>query len=614
MRELRHPRGFWALALEPDRGIVFLGLDSEGTGREKSNLLLEPPKLSWAGSAGGEREGAEISVDAEGEGFRLGVTNTGRVAREAFGIELPMNALMAAAVLIPSGIDRDHRGLGPWLLVAPDFGHLVVRADCPVPVVAENDGVRGYSARNAPMGGVDPGLRGEAWKEAARLPEYRPGRLALRFLATRPVQPGETVALRFEPAELAKPAGIGDTVWRRIRRPYLNHWQPCGTWAGPSLVNILANNVLSDPASCSLHFYTEPAIFWHEPVPGVDVRHLVRRSLDHWLDNAVSAQGHVNAFGSMYDLYTFTGTSLLVAAWHYWKIAGDREWLHRRVGEGPAPVLHRMADWLVRRDVDGDGLIESLNSGNAGTLRDPDRADIWYEMMNFGWKNAWTNARAHLAFLCLAEMMEEDGLDAGAAYYRGLADRLRAAFARRFLGRNGWFVSWVSLDGEVHDWCHTFVNGAAVAYGLVPPQQGREILERVVLKSRSIGFTRWDLGVPGNLAPCALGDLIGPRIGPDGRSRPADLRHRGRRVLEGIPVRLPIPQRHRASRAGVAVSARPAGGGTRRRSGPDPRGDDRVRGAGPVPERDREHGLRRRRALHPRRPDPRLRRLPPREL
>ena len=62
----------------------------------------------------------------------------------------------------------------------------------------------------------------------------------------------------------------------------------------------------------------------------------------------------------------------------------------------------------------------------------------------------------------------------GAAYYRGLAARLREAYVRQFLSReNGWFVSWISQDGQVHDYCHTFVNGAAVAYGIVGPEQGK---------------------------------------------------------------------------------------------------------------------------------------------
>jgi hypothetical protein len=177
-----------------------------------------------------------------------------------------------------------------------------------------------------------------------------------------------------------------------------------------------------------------------------------------------------------------------------------------------------MADYLQRRDVDKDGLIESYGSGNAGTLRDPDRADIWFEMMNFGHKNAWANGVEYRAFVCMAQMLDAIGQSKGAEYYRELATRLRQAYVRQFISpQNGWFVSWISQDGRTHDYCHTFVNGAAVAYGIVSPEQGRQILSRVVAKSKSIGFDCWHLGVPGNLIPCRREDMISARIGLDGQ-------------------------------------------------------------------------------------------------
>jgi len=318
--------------------------------------------------------------------------------------------------------------------------------------------------------------------------------------------------VRFRPVELTTPEGIDPAVWQQIRRPYLNNWQPCGTWTDKERSMVLANNVLSDPASCSLWFYAEPMLFLYEPVPGIDLRHLLKHSLDYWLDNGVSAQGHVNAFGKMYDLYIMTGATLLIAAWDYWTISGDLDWLNKRLG-----VLHLMADYLLRRDIDNDGLIESIHSGNAGVFRDPDRADIWFEMMHFGHKNTWTNAISYRAFLCLAEMLDAAGQSKGAKHYRRQAANLQNAFVKQFLSKeNGWFVSWISQDGQIHDYCHTFINGLAVAYGIVPPQQGRKILSRVVEKSKSIGFENWHLGVPGNLIPCRKEDMIKPRIGIDG--------------------------------------------------------------------------------------------------
>jgi hypothetical protein len=527
----------WLAGVDPERGMHYLGLDSEGTGREVTNLLSGPVTLAWAGTdasreAAGSgtwrcddrgvwvcsipsQDGGVVvawTISQEGDDLIWRLTAEGEGEVESLRLELPFSALLAAAVLIPADVDDAERGVGPWLLVAPDFGHLVVQVESAVTWFCSAEGGRGGSSSNGPREGVDPRLRGQAWLDAVDVAGYRLGVLRLALISAQPIATGPLATIRFRPQELEAPHGLEAATWKRIRRPYLNHWQPCGAWAGPQRAMILANNVLSDPASVSLWFYAEPMLFHHRPVPQVDLLPLLRRSLDYWLDHGVSAQGHVNAFGRMYDLYLCTGACLLIAAWDFWAVAQDTEWLERRL-----PVLHRLADYLLRRDVDGDGLVESLGSGNAGTLRDPDRADIWFEMTNFGHKNAWTNALTYRSFLCLAQMLEATGHPRGAAHYRRHAEALREAFVRSFLSADsGWFVGWVSEDGEAHDYCYTFVNGLAVAYGIVGPQQGQQILSRVVAQSHAIGFSNWHLGVPGNLLPCRKEDMIGPRTDMDG--------------------------------------------------------------------------------------------------
>jgi len=528
---LSDPGHRWALTMDASKGVFHLGLDSEGTGREQTNLLLEPLRLAWP-DAGPAPMAWHVSKDNVWIG--LLVANHGGTIRwtierdrddlvwrlayegkdEAAGLSLtlPLNSLITPTAALPATIDAQGRGAGPWLLVAPDFGHLLVESEPAGAWVVVQSGSRANGGPNAPMEGVDPRLRGQAWIDAVQDPHYRPGRLDVQFVSTKPLKAGMPLTLRFRPTELSCPEGIDAGAWKPIRRAYLNQWQPCGAWAGPEASWVLANNVLSDPASISLWFYAYPMLFCHRPAPGIDVQTLLRHSLDYWLRRHVSAQGHVNAFGQMYDLYPSTGASLIVSAWDYWRISGDTPWIVERID-----VLHRMADYLQRRDIDKDGLIESYGSGNAGTLRDPDRADIWFEMMNFGHKNAWANALEYRALLCMAEMLDATGHPKGGDYYRGIAAKLREAYVRQFLSpKTGWFVSWISQDGQVHDYCHTFVNGIAVAYGIVPPDEGKRILSRVVEKSKSIGFTAWHLGVPGNLIPCRRDDLILPRINLDG--------------------------------------------------------------------------------------------------
>jgi hypothetical protein len=522
----------WIIGIDSKLGIVHFGLDSEETGRAETNLLADPIKMSWDGCSEKRSDWKKVTENsyettvesADGTGkvkwyisenagdmiWKFEYSGSGSILN--FRTEIPFSALQAAAVLIPAKLDKNNRGLGSWLLVAPDFGQLLITSESDIQLVGINDGKRGGGS-NAVSTGVDPRLRGQKWLEASGIRDFRAGKLNLKLCAVEPLSVGKKVQLRFHKPEILKPEGIEAGLWQKIRRPYLNNWQPCGTWAGPKKEMVLSNNVLSDPASISLWSYSDPMIFCHSPAEGIDMANLLKHSLDYYLDNEVSAQGHVNAFGKMYDLYVSCGGSVIISAWDYWTISKDRVWLEKRI-----QVLHRIADYLLRRDVDKDGLIESIGSGNAGTLRDPDRADIWFEMMNFGFKNSWTNLISYRSFLCLADMLDEVGQHEGATYYRQKGSLLKEAFVSRFLSpENGWFVSWISLDGQVHDYCHTFINGMAVAYGIVSPDQGKKILLKVVAKSKSIGFNNWYLGIPANLIPCRKEDMIGPRIGIDGK-------------------------------------------------------------------------------------------------
>lgn len=522
----------WIIGIDVKVGIVHFGLDSEETGRAETNLLADPIKMSWDGCSEKRSDwkkvienSYETTVEsADGSGkvkwsvsenagdmiWKFEYSGSGSILN--FRTEIPFSALQAAAVLIPAKLDNINRGLGSWLLVAPDFGQLLITSESDIQLVGINDGKRGGGS-NAVSTGVDPRLRGQKWLKASGIKDFRAGKLNLKLCAVEPLSVGKKVQLRFHRPEILKPEGIETGLWQKIRRPYLNNWQPCGTWAGPKRELVLSNNVLSDPASISLWFYADPMMYLHKLSEDIDVLVLLRHSLDYYLDNEVSAQGHVNAFGKMYDLYVSCGGSLIISAWDYYTLSKDKVWLENRI-----QILHLIADYLLRRDVDKDGLIESIGSGNSGTLRDPERADIWFEMTNFGCKNTWTNLISYRAFLCLADLLSEVGNQEGAIYYRQKATLLRQAFVNRFLSpQNGWFVSWISLDGQVHDYCHTFINGMAVAYGLVPPDQGRKILEKVVAKSKTIGFNCWHLGIPANLIPIRKEDMIGPRIGIDGK-------------------------------------------------------------------------------------------------
>ena len=209
---------------------------------------------------------------------------------------------------------------------------------------------------------------------------------------------------------------------------------------------------------------------------------------------------------------------MLIAAWDYVEAAGDHAWLAKRIER-----LEFIADYLVRRDLDDDGIIESTHSGNYGTLKEPMRAGSCYDTINAGHKDAYCNALIYRAFKCMADL-EKQLQRSPAAKYAGRADRLKAAYVKTFYNpATGWLAWWISKDGEMHDLSSPMINSLAICYGLVEPARGRDMLKRLWAKIETVGFHRFDLGVPITLAPVRRGDyLMGIPSGACGAPRRED--------------------------------------------------------------------------------------------
>ena len=245
--------------------------------------------------------------------------------------------------------------------------------------------------------------------------------------------------------------------------------------------------------------------------PDIRLMDMVRRTLDWWLDHRTRPTGEVVAYWDYADMLD-ANASPLIAAWDYVEATGDRAWLARRIER-----LELIADYMVRRDVDDDGLVESTHSGNYGTLKEPMRADSAYDTINAGHKNAYCNALIYRAFRCLADLQKQLHRPPQQARYAERARRLRAAYVKTFSNpATGWLAWWRSRDGQLHDLSSPMITSLAICYGLVDPVRGREMMKRLWTKIEAVGFHRFDLGVPITLVPVRRGDyLLG---GGDGNS------------------------------------------------------------------------------------------------
>ena len=136
---------------------------------------------------------------------------------------------------------------------------------------------------------------------------------------------------------------------------------------------------------------------------------LVRRTIDYWLDHRMRRDAAGRLTGEItgywdYGDFLDAEASPLIAAWDYVESTGDLDWLRRRVDR-----LELAADFLARRDVDGDGFVEATQSGDPNALQQPNRSDAWWDALNCGHKDGYTNALIYRAWRSLADLESKLG-------------------------------------------------------------------------------------------------------------------------------------------------------------------------------------------------------------
>jgi hypothetical protein len=476
--------------------VPILSWDSEGGDRVRTNLLRPMESLClririhglWHSS--GEFETHATNVGGGGMDYVISVSHGatlhwsihptgGGLVMNLSGSGLDLHDVDAVEMLFPFDPQVTPTTILPAVLSAPDFGQMLLEAS--------NKRIRVR-------------LEGDRDKHTVDLTLELPG-----------INRGETFIVTLTSIRLAPPRGMTDeAVWKQVRRGWFNTWQPSARWGNQNRtysapVGILSNNVISDPVSFALPFYADQALWTPELAPGVSVMHQVRRSIEWWLDHRTDASGEVIGYWD-YRHFLDANPGILTSSWDYVEATGDREWLKGRVEQ-----LEHLAAFLEQRDVDGDGMMEATQSGNDNTLIEPARSCCWWDALNCGNKDGYSNALIYRALRCLADLEEQLGRTEKRRHYTVLADRLKAAYFKALYNpATGWLAWWKSEDGMLHDYGSPIVNGLAIEYGLVEPAQGRQILARLRAKLQEAGFTRFDLGLPCTLEPVRRADYLQP--------------------------------------------------------------------------------------------------------
>ena len=468
--------------------ITHLGWDTEGGGREIYNLLRAPIEFSLrkegadipllAGEiavsesvirgtlarAGGEKSGSfEISLQNKQLSFSASLA---AAENAQILVTLKLNPRMCATNFHSFRWTSMDTGKLPGIFIVPDMGSMEVTSNEPAEVRFTGD---------------------------------RPRReTTLTFFSAANTAP--KLSLQFAPLHLKNPTpGTSDELWQKARRGWWNlplatsHWGGASDGTAGSLAGIWGNNVISNPVGATLFWLADHIVLVPEWSKSVDGSHFLRHTVEYHLTHKILPGGevaYVDQQGGAMD----ANPALIIAFWGVVESTGDIEWMKTWL-----PKLAPAIAFLNSRDVDGDGLIESKQSGNAGTGAFGDTA---WDTYSSGHKNAYVNALAHRAYKCLEALSVKVDDAKSAADYGQRAAKLKAAFRSTFYNpETGWIAWWKSADGELHDVHSDVPTSLATVCGLLDPADAKVMLDKYWTALQSSGFDNFALGVPLNYRP-----------------------------------------------------------------------------------------------------------------
>lgn len=234
-----------------------------------------------------------------------------------------------------------------------------------------------------------------------------------------------------------------------------------------------------------------------EILPGLPAAEFLRHSLERWLTGGPGyAAGRLLLEGTSHDAddeYLQTGASALRGLGEYLRHHATPKW-YREYRPSILGKLRAAKD----RDLDGDGLIESMHrTGVSGTAQ---WSTCWFDVISFGWKDAFANAILYGALLELSAGMQRMKEREEAQKLSNWAGWLRANYRDTFWNeKTGWLAGWRCFEDKLHDYAFLPVNGAAISEGLLSPGEGRAILRRLLAEAKKVGLPDASLGLPGNL-------------------------------------------------------------------------------------------------------------------
>ncbi|HTY59874.1 MAG TPA: hypothetical protein VMF59_13720 [Bacteroidota bacterium] len=519
--EVRYRSRYMEIGFRLSRaGFSYLALDDEGNGRTEKNLLWMNPGITFQGIFLHPLDSApamapSIRYQARGKTRVAGNTVTYELASDAAGERYMLRWEVLEDRLRLQASREGEREIRAWessawttglderAAASASGGHITREGETgmmtpPVFVHAPGHGTfdilpagggalwRADAVRPASLGihqiklGETPAPEGDYI--------LHPGRheAALEFV----VRAGPKIGLR---------PGTPHEIVRAVDRcaiTSLTYRPDTGT---------LSNNGNSMHCPLSMDTWSALTVRIGRVYPSFSAVDLLRDSIERWLDGAPGyGSGMMFADGEMHpaeDEYLMTGTASLLAVAGFLEDSGSPAWLEKF-----GPQLSRQIALMRKRDVDGDGLVESRY--RLGISGDYQWSTCFYDVISFGWKCAFSNALLYPALMKLGSVLPRLGrpdLSAGLVEWGSL---LRGNYVPAFFNpATGWLAGWKSRDGEIHDYAFLTVNAAAVSCGLLDDAAAREVMERLWAEAGRVGMPDPLYGIPSSLRPVPDKDL-----------------------------------------------------------------------------------------------------------
>jgi hypothetical protein len=174
-------------------------------------------------------------------------------------------------------------------------------------------------------------------------------------------------------------------------------------------------------------------------------------------------------------------------------MTGDIVWV-----KGHQLSCEKALDWILKRDDNGNGLVEMMND-NMGQKKSSD----WIDIIWASYENAFVNAKLYHALVKWADIERQLGNKVKANYYEGFALKLKTSFNKSTEQGGFWdeekgcFVHWIDRDGSIHGRnMVTPVNFMAIAYGICDDKtRKKRILDNIEQQMEREKLFFWPLAM-----------------------------------------------------------------------------------------------------------------------